>query len=56
MGGVLHGNVQALLDQLMMEEGYSQASQAAGGFSSVVTVQVLGQQLCDVMLNAKMTK
>jgi hypothetical protein len=41
----LHGHVQALLDQLVVEEGHSQTTQAAGRLSSIVTVSVLSKQL-----------
>ena len=42
---VLHCCVQALLDQLVVEEGHGQTTQAAGRLTHIVTVKVLLKQL-----------
>jgi hypothetical protein len=42
---LLHGHVQPLFDQLMVEERHRQAPEAPGGFSNIVAVKVLPQHL-----------
>jgi hypothetical protein len=42
---ILHCCMQPLLDQLVVEEGHSQAAQAAGRLGGIMTVKVLGKQL-----------
>jgi len=41
----LHGGVQPLLHQLVVEEGHRQTTQAAGRLSSIMAVKVLLKQL-----------